>query len=88
MIRSCPSVGKGCILYLLKIHTLHRLIHTFDNIAHTLRHRPHRNSRLHPTAHSIYPARQLKQIQLLILFPDRVLGVNLRDIVVALLDRL
>ena len=72
--------------YLFQIHSLHSLIHPLDNIHHAPRNLTHRNRSLHPTRHRVDPASQSQQIQPLILLSDSVLGVDLCDIVVALLD--
>jgi len=78
--------GREGMTYLLQIHRFHSLIHTLHHIHHTARHLAHGNRSLHPASHSIDPTPQSQQIQTLILLADRILCVDLRDIVVALLD--
>ena len=81
------GVGKSGT-NLLQIHSLHSLIHPFDYIHHAARHLAHRDRCLYSARHRIDPASQSQQIQSFILLADGVLGVDLCDVVVSLLDSL
>lgn len=82
------SVGLWMSPHLLQVHTLHRPVHALDHIRHAARDLPHRDSRLHARAHGIDARGQAQQVQILILLPNGILGVDLRNVRVALLDRL
>lgn len=72
--------------HLLQIHSFHSLVHPLYYIHHTTRDLPHRHSGLYPTGDCIDTASQAQEVQALVLFADCVLGVDLCDVVVALLD--
>jgi hypothetical protein len=77
--------GERGYICLFQIHGFHSLIHPFHYIHHTTSNLPHRNSSLYPTSHRINPTSQSQQIQSFILLADRVLRINLRNVVVTLL---
>jgi hypothetical protein len=64
------------------------LIHPLDYIHHAARHLAHRDRGLYPARNRINPASQSQQIQSFILLADGILGVDLCDVVVSLLDGL
>jgi hypothetical protein len=73
-------------VYLFQIHSFHCLVHSLYNIHHASCDLTHRNRRLHSASYRIDPAAQSQEVQTLILLADCVLGVDFRDVVVALLD--
>ena len=64
------------------------MIHPFDYIHHAARHLAHRDRCLYSAGDRIDPASQSQQIQSFILLADGILGVDLCDVVVSLLDGL
>mgnify|MGYP001174522308 CR=1 FL=1 len=72
--------------HLLQIHSFHSLVHSLHYIHHTTRDLPHRYCGLYPTGDCIDTASQAQKVEALVLFADCILGVDLGDVVVALLD--
>ncbi len=72
--------------YLLQIHTLHRTIHPPHHIRHAPRDLPHRHRGLHFRAHGVDARAEAQEIEFLVLLADGILGVDFRDVGVALLD--
>lgn len=73
------------MIYLLEIHGFHGLVHASHDIRHAPCDLPHGNGCLHPARHGIDPASEAQEVEALVLFTDSILGVDLCDIVVALL---
>ena len=72
--------------YPLQIHRLHRHVHAFHNVGHATGYLPHRDGCLHPATDCVNARGQLQQVELLVLFADRILCVDLGDITMTLLD--
>lgn len=75
----------GFVAYLLQIHSFHRRIHPPYHIRHAACDLTHRHGCLYPTAYGIDAACKPKKVQLLVLFPDRILCIDFCDISVILL---
>lgn len=74
--------------HLLQIHSFHRLVHPLDDVGHAARDLAHGDGGLHAAGDGIDPAPQAEEVEPLVLLADGVLGVDLGDVGVALLDRL
>lgn len=71
--------------HLFQIHRLHRPFHPPHHPRHTPRNLSHRDRGLYSTGNRIDARAQPEEIHPLVLFPDRVLGVDLGDVGVVLL---
>ena len=64
------------------------MIHALDDVGHAARDLAHRDGGLDATADGVDARPQPQQVQSFVLLPDRVLGVDLGNVIVILLDGL
>ena len=76
------------ITHPLKVHALHRLVHSPHNGRHVASHLAHSHRRLDAACHSIYPAGQSEEVEGFALLADSIGGVDLGTLIVPLLKRL
>jgi len=87
-----PVLAPASLVYatdtthLFQIHLFHRLVHSLNHIRHTACHLSHGNCRLYFRADRIDARSKSEEVQLLVLFANRILGVDFGDIRVTLLD--
>lgn len=74
--------------YFFEIHGLHGAVHALDHARHAACDLPHRDGGLHPARDGVDARAQAQEVELLVLLADGVLGVDLGDVWMVLLDGL
>ena len=72
--------------HLFKVHTSHRTLHPFHYPSHAACHLPHGDGGLDSAGDGIDPGPEAEEIEFFILLADGILGVDLGDVGVVLLD--
>lgn len=74
--------------HFFKIHRLHGAVHALDHARHAAGDLPHGDGGLHSAGDGVDARAQAEEVELLVLLADGVLGVDLGDVWVVLLDGL
>ena len=80
--------GGGGWAHLFQIHGFHGAFHPAHDAGHAARYLPHRHGGLDPAGDGVDPRAEAEEVEFLVLLADRVLGVDLGDVGVVLLDGL